>query len=426
MSVKGITGERNGVFYGYALYDLENEKMLPFKDIGSGGSGGTGPKGDKGDKGDTGDTGPAGPAGPQGPVGSIGPQGDVGPQGPQGATGPAGEKGPQGDPGADGKDGADGAQGPAGPRGDTGTNGADGAPGADGPQGPAGPQGPEGPQGPVGPKGDKGDEGPRGPEGRPGATGLNWKGTYDPLATYNTNDAVSWNGSTYFCILDGTTAIEPGNGSNQNWSVLSAAGAEGPRGPQGPQGETGPQGPRGEAGSQGPQGIQGERGPVGPAGPEGQIGATGDQGPQGERGPIGPNFTVNGKSPSAGNIDVGTVTSINGVSPTSSGDVDLGPTLHIDHKDGTGTYTISESDNGAYIVFAFEGDMIVTLPDTFTFPESKPFTCFIVNTLGRIDLDVRTPFIGYAPHVEKNVTCALMRGTLNWYGIGTNNKLELG
>lgn len=70
--------------------------------------------------------------------------------------------------------------------------------------------------------------------------------------------------------------------------------------------------------------------------------------------------------------------------------------------------------------------MVVTCPSEVWAPESKPFTCFIVNTLGRIDLDVKTPFVGYAPHVDQNVTCALLRGELNWYGIGTNNKSELG
>jgi hypothetical protein len=109
-TLRGITGEQNGVYFGYALYDLQSETMIPFASIGSGG-GTVGPKGDKGDPGDPGPQGPIGPAGPTGPAGEQGLKGDTGLTG---ATGPKGDKGDQGIQGIQGPQGTQGTQGPAG------------------------------------------------------------------------------------------------------------------------------------------------------------------------------------------------------------------------------------------------------------------------------------------------------------------------
>ena len=100
--------------------------------------------------------------------------------------------------------------------------------------------------------------------------------------------------------------------------------------------------------------------------------------------------------------------------------------LHIVHKGSMATYTPAASDNGAYMVFDYAGDMVITLPSALTAPESNPFTMFVVNTLGRIDFALETPFVGYAPHAAQNVTVGLLRGSTNWYATGTNNKEELG
>lgn len=35
-TMRGITGEQNGVYFGYPLYDLVNEKLIPFDQIGEG------------------------------------------------------------------------------------------------------------------------------------------------------------------------------------------------------------------------------------------------------------------------------------------------------------------------------------------------------------------------------------------------------
>lgn len=37
MSVKGVSGDQNGVYYGYALYDLHADRLIPFEEIGTGG-----------------------------------------------------------------------------------------------------------------------------------------------------------------------------------------------------------------------------------------------------------------------------------------------------------------------------------------------------------------------------------------------------
>lgn len=148
-ALKGITGEQNGVYFGYALYDLQSETMIPFENIGSG-SGTVGPKGDKGDPGDPGPQGPAGPAGPTGPAG---PKGDPGTDGAQGVKGDTGATGPAG------ADGATGPAGPTGPKGDKGDTGAAGATGSQGPKGDKGDTGATGPAGATGAQGPAGDDG---------------------------------------------------------------------------------------------------------------------------------------------------------------------------------------------------------------------------------------------------------------------------
>ena len=194
--------------------------------------GATGATGANGLNGVNGTTGPIGPAGPTGPAGALGPVG------PQGIKGDTGLQGPQGIPGLPGQTGATGAVGATGP---AGANGAVGA---------------QGPIGPIGP------------------AGLVWKGTWNPTVSYVPNDAVSYNGASYFCIQ----AI-PGNGGNPNpatdvtnWALLAA------QGPQGPAGINGTNGTNGAVGATGPQGIPGIPGLIGPQGPQGDPGPPGPPG----------------------------------------------------------------------------------------------------------------------------------------------------
>lgn len=101
--------------------------------------------------------------------------------------------------------------------------------------GPIGPQGPQGVQGPEGPQGDLGPVGP---------AGLNWQGAWVSGTSYTEDDAVGYNGASWFCILatSGTTAP---NLDTAHWALLASQGATGATGATGAQGPQGAQGPAG-------------------------------------------------------------------------------------------------------------------------------------------------------------------------------------
>lgn len=92
----------------------------------------------------------------------------------------------------------------------------------------AGSQGPEGPEGPAGPPG------PVGP------AGLEWQGAWDTDSSYAEDDAVGFNGASWFCIsaVTGTGNSNPEEDTT-HWALLAAQGAQGIQGIQGP---IGPQG----------------------------------------------------------------------------------------------------------------------------------------------------------------------------------------
>ena len=230
----------------------------------------------------------------------IGPQGPTGPSGPPGPTGAQGPEGPQGATGAQGVQGVQGIQGPEGPAGQSftpdaigpaagitaydsepagfayldatngllyfklsGTTGdwSTGAMFGRGPQGPTGPQGIQGIQGIQGPAGPQGPQGVEGPQGPQGERGLTWRGAYAGGTAYEPDDAVSYDGAAYICILASTGNLPT---DTTYWQVLSA---KGDTGPQGPQGDPGLDGAPGATGATGPAGPQGDPGPTGPAGP---------------------------------------------------------------------------------------------------------------------------------------------------------------
>lgn len=89
-----------------------------------------------------------------------------------------------------------------------------------------------------GPTGAQGIQGPAGPPGPVGPAGLTWKGTWVSGTSYILNDAVGYNGASYYCILatSGTTAP---NLATSNWALLASQGAIGPQGAQGPTGPAG-------------------------------------------------------------------------------------------------------------------------------------------------------------------------------------------
>ena len=93
----------------------------------------------------------------------------------------------------------------------------------------------------VGPQGPQGVEGPAGPLGPVGPAGLEWKGTWVSGTSYIADDAVGYDGASWFCILatSGTTAP---NLATTNWALLASQGAQGIQGVQGPTGAQGPSG----------------------------------------------------------------------------------------------------------------------------------------------------------------------------------------
>ena len=143
--------------------------------------------------------------------------------------------------------------------------------GSQGPIGPTGPTGPTGATGAIGATGATGATGPQGPAGAVGPAGLNWQGAWVSGGNYVEDDAVAYNGASYFCISDISGGTTPPNTDTSNWALLAAQGAEGPTGPTGPQGPTGPTGDIGSTGPTGATGPQGPEGPEGPQGPPGEI-----------------------------------------------------------------------------------------------------------------------------------------------------------
>lgn len=99
----------------------------------------------------------------------------------------------------------------------------------------------------VGSQGPQGVEGPAGPPGPVGPAGLTWQGQWANNAGYSVNDAVGYNGASWFCIDEITAPIAPSvnlspDEDTEHWALLASQGAVGPQGAQGP---TGPQGPSG-------------------------------------------------------------------------------------------------------------------------------------------------------------------------------------
>lgn len=97
----------------------------------------------------------------------------------------------------------------------------------------------------VGSEGPQGVQGPAGPPGPVGPAGLEWQGAWDTDSSYALDDAVGFNGASWFCIAEVTGTGNPNpEVDTTSWALLAAQGAQGQQGIQGP---TGPQGPSGAA-----------------------------------------------------------------------------------------------------------------------------------------------------------------------------------
>jgi hypothetical protein len=100
---------------------------------------------------------------------------------------------------------------------------------------------------PPGPTGAQGVAGPTGPAGVPGPVGpagLTWRSTWVSGTSYILNDAVGYNGASYYCILATSGTTNPASNTT-NWALLASQGAIGATGATGLQGPTGATGPSG-------------------------------------------------------------------------------------------------------------------------------------------------------------------------------------
>jgi hypothetical protein len=111
-----------------------------------------------------------------------------------------------------------------------------------GPQGPPGPQGPQGDVGPQGPQGDQGIQGVQGIQGEQGVQGPPggapaWRGEWSASTTYVANDAVSYQGSSYYAPSNVSVGTAPPAAPWQQIAAKGDTGATGPTGAQGPPGQ---------------------------------------------------------------------------------------------------------------------------------------------------------------------------------------------
>jgi hypothetical protein len=96
----------------------------------------------------------------------------------------------------------------------------------------------------------------KGPAGVPGGA-PSWQGTWQPAMAYSANDAVSYQGSSYYApVTIGADVAPPA----APWEIIAE---QGEQGPVGAAGAPGPVGPQGDPGVPGPQGLQGPPGPAG-------------------------------------------------------------------------------------------------------------------------------------------------------------------
>ena len=102
-------------------------------------------------------------------------------------------------------------------------------------------QGAEGPQGVQGPQGNAGPVGP---------AGLNWAGNWSASVDYVADDAVGYDGSSWFASGNPPVGEVP-SVSSSYWQLLTSEGAPGIQGPQGLQGIQGVPGATGATGSAG-------------------------------------------------------------------------------------------------------------------------------------------------------------------------------
>jgi hypothetical protein len=200
--------------------------------------------------------------------------------------------------------------------------------------------------------GTQGIQGIQGPIGPVGPTGLNWQGLWSASGAYVADDAVGYNGASWFCINPVGPSVTSPDLDPVNWALLAAQGAQGDQGLQGIPGNPGTPGAQGPAGPANTLTI----GTVTSAStPSASITGTapnqtlnlvlakGDQGDPGPPGPPGP----------AGS---GSVVAANAIYVSKSGNDTTGVRDNL----GLSFFTIE-----AALAIAVAGDTIVVFPGDF-------------------------------------------------------------
>lgn len=123
---------------------------------------------------------------------------------------------------------------------------------------PKGEKGDVGEKGETGEIGETGDTGEKGDKGEKGES-LVWKGNWTSGISFQKNDIVSYQGSSYICTS--TTQTIPTN--TNNWDLITAKGQQGEKGDRGDTGDTGSKGDKGSKGDTGDTGPKGDTGSQG-------------------------------------------------------------------------------------------------------------------------------------------------------------------
>jgi hypothetical protein len=109
-------------------------------------------------------------------------------------------------------------------------------------QGEIGPTGDTGPTGPIstvpGPTGDTGPTGATGDTGPTGPIGIIWQGSWSEDTDYVVNDAVTYEGSSWFAAVNPDLGSVPSD-TSPYWELIAAEGSQGVIGPTGPSGANG-------------------------------------------------------------------------------------------------------------------------------------------------------------------------------------------
>jgi hypothetical protein len=155
-----------------------------------------------------------------------------------------------------------------------------------------------------------GTSGTSGTSGR----GFNWLGNWSGTTSYQVDDVVYFNGSSYVAIIANTNKIP--SIEVTYWSIFTQAGTNGTSGTNGSSGSSGSNGSSGTSGSNGTDGSSGSNGTDGSSGTSGTDGTSGSNGTDGTSGSNGTDGTSGTDGSSGSNGTDGTSGS-NGTDGTS-------------------------------------------------------------------------------------------------------------